>query len=96
MFAAIHQFHSPRWVEFSWMMLPTLLIGPWVLRRMAAVPPSQVYRVILDAVAEAVDDANRMRIAAANAEAASLPDADDAPEAEGGEDDAARAEGRPR
>ena len=78
------------------MMLPTLLIGPWVLRRMAAVPPSQVYRVILDAVAEAVDDANRVRIAASNSESANLSVGGDEPEAGGRDVGASDAERRER
>jgi hypothetical protein len=94
MFAAIHQFRSPRWVEFSWMMLPTLLIGPWVLRRMAAVPPSQVYRVILDAIAEALDDAKRVRIEAAASEDTTRSEADEQPETAVAEDGAGREERR--
>jgi len=93
---ALPWLHLPHWAESSALMFPTLLGGMWLRSWTGTLPPSQVYRVILDAMAEAVDDANRVRIAAANAEAASLSEGEDRVAAEGGEGGASHAERRAR
>jgi len=81
----------PHWVEQGLMMMPAIVGAQWVRSRMGTIPPSQVYRVILDAIADALDDANGVRIEAAVSEVADLPAADDHVETEGGEDDATHA-----
>jgi hypothetical protein len=88
--------HLPHWAETSALMFPTLLGGMWLRSWTGTLPPSQVYRVILDAMAEAVDDANRVRIAAAPAEAARMSEGEDPVEAAGGEGGASHAERRER
>jgi hypothetical protein len=91
---ALHRLHLPWWAEQGALVFGGLLMGGlagrWVRSQAQRVAVRQAYRVILDALAQALDERTRVRVARAAADGASRSEA----EADESLDGAAREERR--